>query len=443
MNNSIFLTLGLQVLLILLNAIFACAEIAVISMNDNKLAKMAEQGDKRAIKLAKLTDKPARFLSTIQVGITLAGFLGSAFAAENFSDSLAGWFYKTGVPLSMEALDAISLILITVVLSYFTLVFGELVPKQLAMRKAEALALGMSGFISFISKLCAPLVFLLTASTNGVLRLMGIDPNAQDDSVSEEEIRMMVDVGSEKGTIDDEERDFIQNVFEFDNLAIEEIITHRTDVTMLDTEDSLKSWEETINSTGYTYYPVCEGSPDQIVGVLNSKIYFRLKDKSRDSIMENAVSEVYFVPETLMADTLFRNMKKEKEHFAVVLDEYGGMSGIITIKDLIEELVGDLEDDVAEEDEEDLIQQLSETSWRVEGGVLLEDLSESIGLELECEDYDTVNGMIFHALGSLPELNEEVVIGRLKIKVEEIANYQVKMATIDLLDPEEEEEEED
>ncbi len=443
MNDSIFLTLGLQVLLILLNAIFACVEIAVISMNDNKLAKMAAEGNKKAVKLAKLTEKPARFLSTIQVGITLAGFLGSAFAAENFSDSLAEWFYKIGVPLSMEALDTISLILITVVLSYFTLVFGELVPKQIAMRKAEALALGMSGLITFISKLCAPLVFLLTVSTNGVLRLMGIDPNAQDDSVSEEEIRMMVDVGSEKGTIDDEERDFIQNVFEFDNLAIEEIITHRTDVTMLDTEDSLKSWDETINSTRYTYYPVCEGSPDQIVGVLNSKIYFRLKDKSRDSIMENAVSPVYFVPETLMADTLFRNMKKEKVHFAVVLDEYGGMSGIITIKDLIEELVGDLEDDVVEEKEDDLIQQLSEDCWRVEGGVLLEELSENIGIEISCEDYDTVNGMIFHALGSLPELNEEIEIGRLKIKVEEIANYQVKTAIINLLPPQEENEEEE
>ena len=440
--EKIILTLGLQIILILLNAIFACAEIAVISMNDNKLAKMAEQGDKRAIRLAKLTNKPARFLSTIQVGITLAGFLGSAFAAENFSDSLAEWFYKIGVPFSMDALSTIALILITIILSYFTLVFGELVPKQLAMRKAEALALGMSGLISFISKICAPLVSLLTASTNGVLRLLGIDPNAQDESVSEEEIRMMVDVGSEKGTIDDEERDFIQNVFEFDNLAIEEIITHRTEVTMLDMEDSLENWEETINSTGYTYYPICQGSPDQIIGVLNSKVYFRLKDKSRDSVMENAVFPGYFVPETLMADTLFRNMKKEREHFAIVLDEYGGMSGIITIKDLIEELVGDLEDDDVEESEEELIQQLTENSWRVDGGALLEDLSENIGLELSCEDYDTVNGMIFHASGSLPELNEELVIGRLQVKVEQIANYQVKSANIVLLDPEEEIEDE-
>ena len=440
--EKIILTLGLQIILILLNAIFACAEIAVISMNDNKLAKMAEQGDKRAIRLAKLTNKPARFLSTIQVGITLAGFLGSAFAAENFSDSLAEWFYKIGVPFSMDALSTIALILITIILSYFTLVFGELVPKQLAMRKAEALALGMSGLISFISKICAPLVSLLTASTNGVLRLLGIDPNAQDESVSEEEIRMMVDVGSEKGTIEDEERDFIQNVFEFDNLAIEEIITHRTEVTMLDMEDSLENWEETINSTGYTYYPICQGSPDQIIGVLNSKVYFRLKDKSRDSVMENAVFPGYFVPETLMADTLFRNMKKEREHFAIVLDEYGGMSGIITIKDLIEELVGDLEDDDVEESEEELIQQLTENSWRVDGGALLEDLSENIGLELSCEDYDTVNGMIFHASGSLPELNEELVIGRLQVKVEQIANYQVKSANIVLLDPEEEIEDE-
>ena len=242
----------LQILLIALNAVFACAEIAVISMNDNKLAKMVADGDKRAIRLARLTSQPARFLATIQVAITLSGFLGSAFAAENFSGVLVDWVLSLHVPIDPEVLDSIAVIFITLLLSYFTLVFGELVPKQVAMRNAEKLALGMSGLISGIAKVFRPLVGLLTVSTNGVLRLLGIDPNAQEDEVSEEEIRMMVDVGSEKGAIDSEEREFIQNVFEFDNIPVRDIITHRTETTVLFIEDDLSTWQETINSTRFT-----------------------------------------------------------------------------------------------------------------------------------------------------------------------------------------------
>ena len=387
MGNSILFILGLQVVLIALNAIFACAEIAVISMNDNKLAKMAADGDKRAIRLSKLTSQPARFLATIQVAITLSGFLGSAFAAENFSGILVDWLLKLGVPLAPEVLDSFAVIFITIVLSYFTLVFGELVPKQVAMRKAEKLALGMSGPISGISKIFAPLVWLLTVSTNAVLRLMGIDPNTQEEEVSEEEIRMMVDVGNEKGTIDNEEREFIQNVFEFDNLPVVEVITHRTDVVFLYLEDTLDVWEQTIFDTRYTYYPICDETPDQIVGVLNTKIYFRLKDKTKELVMEQAVTDAYVVPESLKADVLFRNMKKEHEQFAVVLDEYGGMSGIITIKDLIEELVGDLEDDVLMEEVVEKIIPLEENVWQAEGSVLLEELSQTLQISLESEEY--------------------------------------------------------
>lgn len=430
MDNSIVLTLGLQVLLIALNAVFACAEIAVISMNDNKLAKMAAEGDKRAVRLARLTSQPARFLATIQVAITLAGFLGSAFAAENFADILAFWLKRLGIPLSMEAMRSVSVVIITVVLSYFTLVFGELVPKQVAMRNAEKLALKLSGLISGISKLCAPLVWLLTASTNGVLRLLGIDPNAPPEEVSEEEIRMMVDAGNESGTIDNEEREFIQNVFEFDNLSVEELITHRTDVTFLYLEDSLKTWDQAINETRFTYYPVCEETPDQIVGVLNTKIYFRMKDKTKESVMEQAVTEAYVVPESLKADVLFRNMKKEHEQIAVVLDEYGGMSGIITIKDLIEELVGDLEDDTPEEETVDPIVKLNENEWQADGGVLLEDLSEVLEMSLESEEYDTLNGLIFHHLGTSPEVGSVVELEGLHIAVTQMHNYQVETAII-------------
>ena len=429
--DNILLTLGLQVVLIALNAVFACAEIAVISMNDNKLAKMAAEGDKRAVRLARLTSQPARFLATIQVAITLSGFLGSAFAAENFADRLASWLVLgLGVPLTIEAMHSVSVVVITVVLSYFTLVFGELVPKQVAMRKAESLALGMSGLISFISKLCAPLVGLLTVSTNGVLRLMGIDPNAQEEEVGEEEIRMMVDVGNEKGTIDNEEREFIQNVFEFDNLPVEEIITHRTDVTFLYLEDDLEAWDKIIRETRFTYYPVCDETPDQITGVLNTKIYFRMQERTKESVLEQAVTEAYVVPESLKADVLFRNMKKEHEQIAVVLDEYGGMSGIITIKDLIEELVGDLEDDTTEEEVVEPIVPLEENLWQVDGSVLLEELSEVLEMSLESEEYDTLNGLIFHHLGTSPEINDQVELEGLQITVTELHNYQVETATI-------------
>lgn len=428
--NNIWLTLGLQVFLIALNAIFACAEIAVISMNDAKLAKMASEGDKRAVRLARLTSQPARFLATIQVAITLSGFLGSAFAAENFSGVLVDWILSLGVGISAEVLDSVAVVFITIVLSYFTLVFGELVPKQVAMRNAEKLALGISGLISGISKVCYPLVGLLTLSTNGVLRLMGIDPNAHEEEVSEEEIRMMVDVGNEKGTIDNEEREFIENVFEFDNLPIAEIITHRTDVVFLYLEDSLETWHDTIVGTRYTYYPICNETPDQIVGVLNSKIYFRLADKTKENVMEQAVTDAYVVPETLKADVLFRNMKKEHVQIAVVLDEYGGLSGIVTIKDLIEELVGDLEDDIQPEETVKRIVSLEENLWQAEGSVHLEELSEEIGMHLESEDYDTLNGLIFHHLGTSPEKDDKVELEGLEIQVTQVENYQVETAII-------------
>lgn len=430
MDGSIQFLLLLQVLLIALNAVFACAEIAVISMNDSKLAKLAAEGDKRAIRLARLTSQPARFLATIQVAITLSGFLGSAFAAENFSGVLVEALLSTGLPVPEKVLDSAAVIFITIVLSYFTLVFGELVPKQVAMRKAETLALGMSGLISGIARVFAPLVSFLTVSTNGVLRLIGINPDAPEDEVSEEEILMMVDAGSEKGTIDHEERDFIQNVFDFDNLSIESIVTHRTDVKLLDIEDSSEIWDNTIRENPYTYFPVCDGSPDKIIGVLNSKLYFRLAEKSRGTVMEQAVKPAYFVPESLKADALFRNMKKERSPFAVVLDEYGGMSGIITIKDLIEELVGDLEDDVVPEQDSDPVKQLADGSWLVDGSIDLEELSSVVGVALSSEDYDTLNGLIFHKVGRLPEAGMELTVESLRIRVEELREYQIKLASI-------------
>ena len=424
----------LQIFLIMLNAVFACAEIAIISVNDNKLAKMAADGDKRAIRLTKLTSNSARFLATIQVAITLSGFLGSAFAAENFSGTLVTWLVGLGVTIPVEVLDSIAVVFITIVLSYFTLVFGELVPKQVAMRKAEPIALALSGLICGISKVFAPLVGFLTLSTNGILRLFRIDPNVQDDEVSEEEIRMMVDVGSEKGTIDNEERTFIQNVFDFDDLSADELLTHRTDVIMLDLEDSAEVWKEIIYEHRHTLYPICDGSADDIVGIMNAKDYFRLEDKSKENIMKHAVKAPYFVPETVKADTLFRNMKKEHHSLAIAVDEYGGMSGIITIYDLVEQLVGDLSEET-ETEEEQPIQKIGDNLWKIHGSALLEEVSEALGIALDDDEFDTFSGFILHAYGSIPEDGAVIELDAAEIHISEanIENHQVETATVSII----------
>ena len=330
LDGDIAGSLILQIVLIAINAIFACVEIAVVSINDTKLEKMVSDGNKKAIRLQKLTSQPSRFLATIQVAITLSGFLGSAFAADNFSEPLVAWLLSIGVPIPEKTLDTIAVVLITLILSYVTLIFGELVPKRVAMNKTEAISLGLSGMITFVSKVFAPLVWLLTASTNGVLRLLGIDPNEKEDEVTEEEIRMMVDAGSEKGAIDCEEKELIQNVFEFNDISVEEICTHRTDVAMLWMDESIDEWEEIIHESRHSYFPVCGEDVDDIIGILDAKDYFRLREKNHEIIMREAIKPAYFVPENIKASTLFQNMKKSGNYFAVVLDEYGGMEGIIT-----------------------------------------------------------------------------------------------------------------
>lgn len=345
MDSSILWMLLLQVVLIALNAVFACAEIAVISVNENKVEKMAAEGKRKAGKLLNLVSDPSRFLATIQVAITLSGFLGSAFAADNFSEYLVDWLVGLGVGISPDILDTIAVIVITIILSYFTLVFGELVPKQVAMQKKDQLALSVAGLITVISKAFKPLVSPLTVSTNSVLRLLGIDPDQDNDQVSEEEIRLMVEAGSEKETIDHEENEWIQNVFEFDDLPIRDVMTHRRQTVMLDLDASDHEWEEQITKSPYSLFPVYQENKDSIIGVLNAKKFLRLKDRSRSHVMEKAVSGPYFVPENLKADVLFANMKKDREKMAVVLDEYGGFCGIVTMNDLISELIGDMDVD--------------------------------------------------------------------------------------------------
>lgn len=431
-SDPILWQILLQFLLIALNAVFACAEIAVITMNDNKLAKLTAAGNKQAIRLSKLITQPARFLATIQVGITLAGFLGSAFAADNFSEKLTSWLISVGVTIRATTLDTISVIIITIILSYFTLVLGELVPKRIAMRKAEQLALAMSGLVFFISKIFAPVVWFLTVSTNGLLRLFRIDPHAEDEEVTEEEIRMMIDAGSQNGTIDPDEKDMIHNIFEFDNTTAAEVMTHRTEVSILWEDETDEQWEKTINESRYSVYPICHESADDVVGVLYAKNYFRLKDKTRQDIIDHAVRPAYFVPESVKTDVLFRNMKKNRRHFAIVLDEYGGMSGIVTMNDLLEQLVGDLGDNINEEDPPALIERIDSSTWRIHGVTPLGVVAKHLGVLLPEEEYDTFGGLVFGMLGTIPEdgRTPELEAYGLVIKVTKIHEHRIESAVV-------------
>ena len=425
----------LQIVLIALNAVFACAEIAVLSISDTKLEKMAEEGNKKAKRLFRLTREPAKFLATIQVAITLSGFLGSAFAADNFSEPLVNWVISLGVDISPAVLEAVAVVVITLILSYFTLVFGELVPKRLAMKRSEQLALGISGLVSGISAIFKPIVWLLTVSTNGVLRLMGIDPNEAEEEVSEEEIRMMVDAGSEKGTIDEQEKEFIQNVFEFDDLTAKDIATHRTEVVILWTEDPISQWNETIHTSRHTLYPVCEESPDHVVGILNAKDYFRLEEKTKEAA-QGIVKPAFFVPETVAADVLFRKMRQTRNSMAVVLDEYGGMVGIVTITDLLEELVGEItdEDTTPEEAaEEPHIEQMSEDTWAIIGSVELQEIEEALNVDIGQEDVDTLTGLVFGQLDMIPDDGQqdiELEWNGLHIRITQVEDHRIARAIV-------------
>ena len=421
----------LQVVLIFLNAVFASAEIAVISVSDAKLAKLEEDGNKKAKKLKKLTENPANFLATIQIAITLSGFLASAFAAENFSDGLTELILSTGfTTVSPQVLNSVSVVVITLLLSYFTLVFGELVPKRVAMKKTEQLALGVASLITVISKVCAPVVWILTASTNGVLRLMGIDPNSDDDEVSEEEIRLMVDEGAQKGVIDADDQEMINNVFEFDDLVADEFATHRTDISLLWLEESTEEWAATIHESRHSKYPVCDETVDKIIGVLDVKDFFRLQNEPKEVILKEAIRPAYFVPESIHADVLFKQMKKTHNYFAVVLDEYGGMTGIVTMNDLLEQIVGDLDEEPTPEEEEPEIEKLDSKTWKIQGGADLEEVAEALKVDLPVDEYDTFGGYIFGNYGTIPDDGSvfEIDLPPLHIKVTEIKDHRIKKA---------------
>lgn len=419
--------------LIMLNAFFAASEIALISLNDNKIRMMAGEGHKKAVLLKKLLEEPSRFLATIQIGITLAGFLASAFAAESFSGRLVELIKLTGVAVPDAWLKNISMVLITIILSYFTLVLGELAPKRLAMKKAEPISMLVAGPLNFLSVVTSPFVKLLTLSTNFFVRLFGVDPNEEDDRITEEEIRLMVDVGEERGAIAEIEKEMINNIFEFNNKTVAEIMTHRTDIAALPVEASLNEVIAFTNSEKYSRMPVYEDNIDHIIGVLHAKslIHFLVGAGKNEAFnLRKLIRQPYFVPQSKRTDELFKELQQNKTHLAVVIDEYGGTAGIVSLEDLIEEIVGNIfdEDDEIEKD----IDKLDENTFIANGTISLDIVKDFLKVNLPIEEYQTLSGFVIGQLGRFPGANDKPVVEfeGLLFKVEEVDEKRISRIKI-------------
>lgn len=391
--------------LIFVNGFFAASEIALVSLNDYKIKAMAEEGHKKAKLVQALVSEPGRFLATIQIGITLAGFLASAFAAGSFAGRMALFLKNSGVPLPLGTLEAVSTVLITLLLSYFTLVLGELVPKKLALQKAEAVSFMAAKPLTTLSKITYPFVKFLTLSTNVITRFLGVKATEDEERVTEEEILMMVDVGKEKGTIQEEESEMIARIFEFDNKTVSDIMTHRTNIAAIPVEYSMKDVVRMVNRERYTRFPVYEGNIDNIVGIFHVKDlvpYLEDCDAKSFSIRDH-LHPPYFVLESTRIDHLFREMQKNKVQMAIAIDEYGGTDGIVTIEDLVEEIVGNIFDEYDEPEwEVKEVEQLGDGSYYLAGTLNLFDAEHVLKIDFPEHEYDTLSGFIIGQIGFIP-----------------------------------------
>ena len=412
------------VILIGLNAFFAASEIAFISLNDNKIEKQAKEGNKKAKQIQKMLESPSKFLATIQIGITLAGFLSSAFASDTFAGMLAPNLNNL-IPIGIEAWENISIIIITIILSFFTLVFGELVPKRLAMKNYEKIAFGTIGIIRAIAIVTAPFVKFLTLTTNAISKLFGVGGNEQE-IVTEEEIKMMVDQGEENGTIEEEEKELINNVFEFNDITVSEIMTHRTDIFAVDVNMSGEEVLQKIieDDCKHSRIPVYEETIDEIIGILYVKDLIKNVNKKSFKI-KNIMKEAYFVSQSKLINELFRELQKNKKQIAIIVDEYGGTAGLITMEDILEEIVGDIYDEYDDIEEE--YEKIDDNTYILSGSMPIYDVNKLMGVEIPEGDYDTLSGYLQEELGRIPEEEENPIIETkdLIFKIEEYEDRRI------------------
>ena len=416
-------------ILILLNAYFASTEIAFISLNDAKVEKQAKEGNKKAKQIQKMLKNPSKFLATIQIGITLAGFLSSAFASDAFADRLAPVLHEWMPFFSISVWSTISIILITLILSFFTLVFGELVPKRLAMKYYEKISYATIGVIRAISLLTAPFVKLLTWSTNLVSKIFGVSEQ-EEEIVTEEEIKMMIDQGEEKGSIEETEKEWINNVFALNDIVASEIMTHRTDVYAIEINQNLYDILDEIDDYKYSRIPVYEETIDDIKGILFVKDILKSLSLKKEIKIRDILREAYFVPESKPIDEIFKELQKNKKQMAIVVDEYGGTAGILTMEDILEELVGNIFDEY--DDIEVEYQKIDENTYLVEGSVSLYELKKIVDVELPEGDYETLSGYLIEKLGRLPEENEHPVIEdeKLTYRIEEYEDKRIQWVKV-------------
>ncbi len=411
----------LLVILIGINAFFAMSELAVISLSDNRIKRMAQEGNKTARVLQRMLNNPSDFLATIQVGVTLSGLLASAVAADTFAEYIV--YFMRDLPIAPSVVKAVSLVAITIVLSYFTLVFGELVPKRIAMSRCERVSFTVARPLSIIYKIVKPFVVFLSWSTDSVLKIFGVKQKSEEEQVTEEEIRMMLDVGNENGAIDEEEKDMINNVFEFDDSTAQDIMTHRVDMVAVDITSKLEDIVKAAIDSGKSRIPVYDDSVDDIKGILYVKdllrfVTTRCGDENFD--IKNYMREALFVAQSAPCRNVFDELRNQKNHMAIVVDEYGGTSGLVTMEDLVESVMGDIQDEYDNETA-DIVEQ-DKNTYMIDGATSMKEVERYFDIKLdEDSDYDTIGGYIIERLGYLPQNGEHpnVMLGRLDLTVED------------------------
>ena len=422
--SSILLELLFILVLVLINAFFAASEMAIVSLNKNKVNHLAEEGNVKAKYLLKLLNEPSKFLATIQVGITLAGFLASASAATNISKHLSNVLNKFSIPGSNE----ISVVVITVLLSYVTLVFGELFPKRIALQKSEQIAMFAIKPILFVSKITSPFVKMLTASTNILVKIFGMNLDNLEEKVSEEEIRSMIKVGEENGVINEIEKDMIDSIFKFDDTLAKEIMTPRINVFALELDTPIDDLLNQISEEQYSRIPIYENDIDNVIGVLYMKdLFIQLKNKDIDNInIKTLLRPAHFVPETKNIDALFRELQSTNNHMAILIDEYGGFSGIVTIEDLIEEIMGNIFDEYDENT--DYIKKIDSNTYLINGLIPIDEVNESLNINLPSDDIDTIGGFVVTLLGTIPKDDDDSTIeyDNLKFKIEKVNEKRIE-----------------
>jgi putative hemolysin len=427
-NSNITVQLILIIVLILINAFFAAAEMALVSLNKNKIKTLADGGNKRAKSLEKLVEEPTKFLSTVQVGITMAGFFSSAFAATGLSNQFAAFLSKYNIPYTSQ----VSLVVITIALSYFTLVFGELFPKRIALQKSETIAMLSVVPILYVSKVVRPFASLLTMSTNLLSKITGLGKNNSEEKVSEDEIKCLVEIGQEDGTINETEKDMINSIFDFNDKVAREIMTPRTDVFMIDINVPVSELLDELLEEKYARIPVYNDDKDNIIGILYMKDFIiEAKEKGFDNVDISKILHVpYFVQESKKIDVLFKKLQTSKNHMALLIDEYGGFEGIVTIEDIVEEIMGEIEDEY--DDEEPEFQKIDDNTYVVKGLLPLDDLNDHLDLNLVSEKCDTVGGFLVSLMGSIPKIGEEKTVEyeNVVFKIEEVKEKRIEKIKI-------------